>query len=431
MNQSISAKILKEPTSKSIGVMLFFLLILEFFLWAWKGSGVLWMSYAQAIPQGYFGLLKNSYFGDWFLMKENIYYIHQHQAFLGVKNVFLERASGFEFMRSLYATLTTIFWFLSPLFSGLILNLILWGMTAYSARYICLELFHNHAAGWMGAFFVIIGQGFLHRVGEFSPHLMGHALGYWLGAFFVYAKLWEKESLPRNHLFAYGMIGVLKLAYESAWLYLPVLMILSFWGLRKRDTLIRMKISALGILLAIIPGGVLNILGLLISSTGSLKYNGLTIFFQDPTWYNFILFCKNYLISFFEGVFAYGPFLVLLALLGVLRGVMERNMIVLWIVALTFFQFFYTTFFIMTVSGKGYVTFALSPGVMCLNAYALQYLWKRQKYFAQTILLGIIIYNNSYFLGTPIPLKGFEIGYMTTLSSKDWYKYEVEILNDQ
>ena len=95
--------------------------------WSWKTSGVLqsvqnWQRY----PWGYVAETTLPIVGTWPLAKENFIYVQHHQAFLDVADQFVRPTSGFEHLRTLYAFLTAGLWFLGPIFSGIVLNAVLW-----------------------------------------------------------------------------------------------------------------------------------------------------------------------------------------------------------------------------------------------------------------------------------------------------------------
>lgn len=399
------------------------------FLWSWKGSGVLWATQSDALPEGYYAYYVNSPFGLWPLNKENFYYMAQHQAFLGVEGAYIERGGGFEFMRSLYATLTLAFWFLGPLFSGIMVNVLCWVSAAFSSQYIARILFGSQLAGNLAATFVILGQGFLHRVGEVSPHLMGHSLGYWLVALAVHMKIWNQKTDIRHQALIYLIIGVLKLGYETSWLFLPPVLVFSFWSLRFEPVFKQICAFGLFLALATLPSGAIMLLSQKFHALGSTHYNGASLLLSGKIDVRDFLYLFG--INFFEGLLAYGPILVPVFLWGVVRAISNRECQSSLISLIFIVQLLYTTLFTMAVSGKGYITFAISPLFMVVFVYGLIELEKlfKNQVILVSIFLSLACINHLNFIGIPYFLRAFELGYFSTYQSKNWKHYEPLILS--
>jgi hypothetical protein len=419
-NPSIPQTIFKERML--LAFLSLFVILLQTYCWSWQTSGVVWMTQEWAsMPWGYRWIIRDPVLGEWSINKELLYYIHHFLSFIGTPDIFIDRGSGFELHRTLYALLIRPFWFLGPILAGLLVNVIAWWGAAMTAAYLAYQLIGKRFVVWAAVVFVVFGQGFLQSVGEISPHVLGYALGYYIFAFAVYKKLWSPQTTFVDHLMVYGFVGIMKLAYESAWLTLPPLTLVSlyafyqslekerFW---RRYRLLTVNLS-LCISFALLPGIIFIIVtSLLLKANGSLQYGCLT---QTP-----LNFLRIYGHSLMEGFLSYGPILVPLFIASGLMAFLkrERIWIIIWVFAIL--QFICTTPFLMKATGRGYITFSLSPLVMLSILYVVQHVWtlRRSQIFARfsvivVTLLGAV-YVNLPLTGYMLPLNGFSLGYLAT-----------------
>jgi len=417
------------PSYFKISILLLILVQVPF--WSWKTSGVLeqttnWNDYGW----GYRYILKNTIVGDWPIQKENMFYINHHLAFLGTPEVVVDYGSGFELHRALYGVLTKGLWFLGPILSGFMINILFWYAAALAAAFIASRLIPNSSfAIWAAGLLVGTSQGFLYSVGEVSPHVLGYAAGYLIIAFAFYKRIWKKETSWHDQLLIYLWIGILKNAYEAAWLSLPIIFSLTLYreyqlGFSTLKNIIKRTMALLGLLCAaIIP----SLLFTFITSIFMQAQGILHFLFDAMKNFSIQQILKVYLQVTWEGITALGPIIVPLYFFGFLIAWRKKNTALLSLGLLSLLQLFLIGLLLIPVSGRGYVTFGVSTLVIILSALTLNTLWETKKFRFIPIILLILLfcYNNAPLLGYRLPSLGFYMGYQPWLQAGHWQEYDV------
>lgn len=408
--------------------LIFIIAIITAIPWSLKTSGVLEMTTDWGgYPWGYKYIVHN--YDDWPMNKENTFYINQHQAFQGIEGSYVARNSGFELHRSLYAALSTGLWFLGPLLSLWIMNLFFWGLAVYSMVYAVAQLGGSKFEQCAAAVLVLFGQGFIYSVGEFSPHVVGYGSMYYIYAFAAYHRIWDKETKWQNYGQVYALIGLLQMTYNAAWLSLPAIGMLSLYRIFHTPNRVKEFLSLCGVgLMAVIPYLTMLIsTSILVSATGIISYSGNSSFFP------FIPFLKKYLPIYIEGLLGVSPFFIIFSCIAFIYGLLRKNMMVLSLVFIGILQTAICGFFMLTASGRGYVTFTCSATFVLLSVYALSELWNNRamyiKYFVSVSLICVALFSHLPKLtSNRLPLMGFCYGYLHHFHHTKWKKYDVHII---
>jgi hypothetical protein len=400
------------------------ILLAQAFAWSWKTSGVLqatelWDQY----PWGFSAVV-----GDWPLLKENVFYVEHHQAFLGVPGQFVRAHGNFELMRTLYGYLTQGLWFLGPIASGLVVNVTFWGLACISAAYVASVLFPGSiVAPWVGLLLTLSGQGFVNSVGEVSPHVLGYAIGFWLAAYVCAKHLWSEKTGLGDHLLVHGFLGVMKLGYESAWLYYPFLIAISGYAWSQRGKrvlsiegmwfLARCSAFSLG------PGAFMVLMS---KPFGGVDSASLVL--RDAMKRPLLDLLVSYFVVLADSILSFGPTVLLLAAVGVGVALSRRERATLIACALLLGVFAATAVLLLGAGARGYTTFALAMPVFMLGVVGYDWLWRRAsvtRYAAPTILALGFVWINAPLVGFNLPIPGFSWGYLGALSSGHWEAYRL------
>lgn len=404
------------------------LILLQFFPWSYHTSGVLQTTYAWGgYTFGYGAFLPE--FSNWELNKENLYYIHQFQTFLNTPGSFVDYASGFEFQRSLYAIFTRAFWFLGPLWSGVFVNVLAWGLSCWATVYVTAQFFTGRFPQIIAAILVASGPGFLYSVGEISPHVIGYASGFWALGLVVSYRLWLPESTWQQHFYVYAIIGLLQLCYNSPWLSLPTVFTATlYWMYHHKKFTFQDALKLGGCLTAALLPSMIFILmsKLIMKAPGAITYHLASLWAAGLS-----ASLKRYVYVFTDAFLAYGPLIVFGTIAGLFLAFKKRATPLLTLSGLGIMQLAMATPFLLYVTARGYVTFAISIPFIMLSVFALNTFAQQKigKVISMALLVFYVVYNNALFLGIPLIGKGFEWGYMETLKGNQQHNYEVRYLD--
>lgn len=418
----------KDNLSKAFWFSLFLALIIVSAIWSLKTSGVLEMTTEwNGYPWGYKYIIKN--YDLWPINKENSYYINQHQAFLGVDGAYVAVNSGFELHRSLYAAISTSLWFLGPLASLWTINILFWMLSIYSIVYVVSSLGGGRREQIITALLCFLGQGFVYSVGEFSPHIIGYGAMYCVYGFAVYHRIWDPKTTWHDYGQVYAVIGLLQMAYNSAWLSLPVVGALSLYRVSQKSDKVREFINlCLTGLMAIIPYGVMLVITKFFTkSMGVMSYTA-------PDLFCFLDFAKKFAFVYLEGFLGMSPLLCLLSIAAFIYAIIKKNNVVILLFLLGLLQIGVCTFFMLNVSGRGYVTFTCSATFVLLSVYALSMLSNSKKFFAHSF---VTIFIAAFVICAHLPkisdmrltMMGFYTGYINNIKQGKWQNYETNIIS--
>ena len=399
-----------------------FLLVAQTAFWSWKTSGVLqavqdWQRY----PWGYVAETTMPIVGTWPLAKENFIYVQHHQAFLNVADQYVRPTSGFEHLNA-------GLWFLGPIASGIVLNVVLWALACLSAGYVARRLFPDTpSAPWVAALLCLCGQGFLHSVGEVSPHVLGYGVGFWIGAYAVTKQLWRGDASRTDHWLVHGLLGVLKLGYEAAWFSFPFLMLLSYRSVaRRRHRLLSWEIAGFLASCAIFslgPGLLMILLSKPFGARDSVS-NAVLLVQQRPL----VDLIVAYLIALADSVLAFGPFVLALLVVGIIAVVGDRDRYALAGLATTAAMLAITAVVLLPYPARGYSTFGLALPLFLVATRGYAWVWERRsvwRYAAPALLASCFLWANAPLIGWRLPLAGFSWGYIHTASAGHWQAFEI------
>lgn len=409
------------------------LIICESIPWSYKWSGVLSFTQTWDIPRGFLALV--DYHGLWPLCTENLYYLNQAQAFLGVDGVSINLGNIFELQRSLYALFVKSLWFMHPILAGIFINIALWMFFCFCIQYIIKTFSPSPVAQAIGGILVAGGQGFLQSVGEISPHIMGYGAHFVIFALACRQNIWQRSFVFIDHLILYATIGFLQLAYDSAWLILPILLPISFYRIAVDSVSLKKKIFWMTALLtmALLPSFSFSlIVGILLKKGGVLYYMYSLINGDFPT------LMKNYILAITDGILSYGPLLVFGYFSALMISFKEKNDAIVYLWWVSLFLFLVCGFLIFRVGGRGYVTYSFSAVIILLATYALYHLWDPRSLLKKattiSLLLFYLIFNNvpllKLYIGNNWILDGFALGYLTVYQHPNLYRsFECDAFN--
>jgi hypothetical protein len=424
-----------ETTKVNLKIFFFccLLILIESIPWSYKWSGVLSMTQTWELPRGFLATV--AYDGLWPFGTENLYYLNQIQAFLGVEGTSISLGSGFELQRSLYAFIVKTFWFLNPILASILVNVILWMFFVYCIQYIIRTFSHSQPAQAIGGVFVAAGQGFLNSVGEIAPHVLGYGSHYIIFALACRQRIWQKTFIFYDHIIIYAAIGLLQLGYDSAWLSLPILVPISIYCIFRDSSALRIKIYRILFLVAI---ALLPSLSFSIISGFLLKKGGVLYYLLTTTNGDFMPLIKSYLNATTDGLLSYGPILLLGYFSAILLAIKNQNYIILYFWIVSSFLFFAVGVTLLGAPSRGYVTFSFSPIILLLATYGVHSLWDSSSHFKRattiSLLFTYVLYNNSPLLQSSIGnnwiLQGFGNGYLQVFQRPNTYRsFECDAFN--
>lgn len=400
------------------------LIICESIPWSYRWAGNLSISQTWNLPRGFFAAVE--YGGLWPFGTENLYYLGQIQAFLGVEGASINLGSGFELQRSLYAFFVKSLWFLHPIPAGITINVTLWMLICFCMQYIIKTFSPSPTAQAIGGIFVASGQGFLHSVGEISPHILGYGAHYLIFALACRLRIWQRTFVFADHLIVYATIGLLQLGYDSAWLILPILLPISFYSIFKETSAIKTKLFRL---LSLLTVSFIPSLSFSMATSLLLKKGGVIYFlFQDVN--SLLSFLKTYPLVLVEGILSYGPIILLGYFLAMGLALKQKNYGILYLCLASFFLFLSCSFLMIPVSGRGYVTFSFSASILLIATYGIYSLWDQhsltKRAFVICLLFLYVSFNNSPLLSSSMGnnwiLQGFSVGYINVFQHSNTYR---------
>jgi hypothetical protein len=422
---------LKYPSSATkvnykIFLLCCLLILCESIPWSYRWSGVLSMTQTWGLPRGFLATIE--FEGLWPFCVENLYYLNQIQAFLGVEGVSIKLGSVFELQRSLYALLVKSVWFLHPIWAGILVNVLAWMSFCFCIQYIIKTFSPSQSAQAIGGILVASGQGFLQSVGEISPHVIGYGSHYFIFALACRHRIWQPSFSFIDHAIVYATIGILQLVYDSAWLSLPILFPISLYCIFKASLSLQKKLLLTSTLLTL---ALLPSLSFSMATAYLLNKGGvLTFLYSSVSSESVLSFLKRYLLTLIDGILSYGPIIIFSYLLALIFSLKQKNYAISYLWAMSMFLFFACTILILPVSGRGYVTFSFSAIITLLSTYGLYSLWKKGSFAGKasvTFLLCVyVLYNNSPLfkscIGNNWVLEGFSIGYLNVLKNANQYR---------
>lgn len=417
-----------DTLGKNWWIFILLMLLATSILWSFQTSGVLEMTTDwSGYPWGYKYILKN--YDNWPINKENSFYVSHHQAFQGVEGSYVALNSGFELHRTLYAALTTCLWFLGPLLSMWIFNITFWGLTIYSIVYAIARLGGTKTDQIIAAMLTLFGQGFVYSVGEFSPHVVGYGAMYCIYGFTAYHRIWDPDTKWQQYGQVYALIGLLQIAYNSAWLSLPVIGVISLYRILKTSKRPKEFIILCGIgLMAIVPYVVMLIITkTVVGTSGIISYNPYPLFPLAP-------FLKYYILVYIEGLLGMNPLLVAFSTIGLIFGIIKMNKAILILTTLALLQIAMCTIFMLSANGRGYVTFTCSASFVLLSVYGLSQIYANKMQYIRTImpltLIAFAIFTHlPKIANNRLPLMGFYTGYILNIKNNKWHQYDVHIIS--
>jgi hypothetical protein len=410
-----------------------FAVLLLGYIWGWRTSGFLectasWFNY----PWGYRYDFFSPQLGHWPLNRESEYYLIGHMAFLQTPGVFLTYGNGYELHRLLYSVLSRGFWPFEPLVAFWLFDICLWYLAVVAAVYTAATFCRESFCQWATACLMLSGQGFLHAVGEIMPHLIGYASGFYILAFCCYQRIWQRDCPWQEEALVYILIGILQLAYGTAWFSLPLVMGLS---LIKRYPLITdawlatiREIMGLGGL-AVLPG-----LFLMSAAKLIVKNAGITEFLWDITaqQFHFVSWVKSFLWVMLDSFLALGPFMVTTFLVMTVIALFRGQYIFRFAVIVFLIQLCLVSLLLVRLAGRGYTTFAITPLLMIGAGWLLTYFfWVKRPQLrgvAFGVLVGSFVFAHLFKLGYRLPGLGFYTGYFKHLQSGHWQKYDLYLI---
>lgn len=405
------------------------LFVTEACVWSWKTSGILQISGSwRQYPWDYTAITHLPGLGEWPLMKENFIYIQHHQAFLGVRDQYVRPTSGFEHMRTLYGYLTQGLWFLGPVFSGLVLNVVFWGLACLCAVYVAVRLFPQQRwAPWVAALLVLSGQGFLSSVGEVSPHVLGYSMGFWVAAYVCAKRLWRADSRAVDHFLVHGFVGILKLGYESAWFSWPFLILIGWYASTQRTHRLFPRRTAFFLagcsLLSLGPGALMILISRPFGAADSVT-TAMLLLRNRPM----VEILMLYFAALTESILAFGPFVLALLAAGIVATIRARDRFGLALAGTTMAVLAATAVIVMPYFARGYTTFHLALPLFIIAIRGYSWIWERRssvRYAAPALLAGCIVWSNAPMFGFALPLPGFELGFIHTLQEGHWQDYQM------
>lgn len=408
----------------------FLFILLQSYFWGWKTSGTFQATHLWngGYPWGYGSILETPW-GEWPINKENYIYIEHHQSFLNVADQFIRPHSGFEFLRSLYGYLTSSLWFLGPIFSGIMLNIIFWFCSLAAMIYICRFFYPQNKTAWLvGGTLVTFGQGFLQSVGEISPHILGYSLGFWLGAYTLSKRLWESDTPDQDHYLVHATLGLLKLGYESAWMYYPYIILLSaFSRYQKSQSGPYTPILTFSIkcsLFSLTPGLLMILLSKPFKGGDGVLF--VMKMLQDMPFQSI---AERYILTLLDSFLSFGP-LFILTLAGLVCALRRTHYPFLFMTAVTFSMFLLLALILIPVSARGYTSFAFALPIFLLAVAGYLYL-NEAKHLAVKVLAPLLLCTQIAWAFLPLfgysfALKGFSWGYITMMKQQNLRPYDVQ-----
>ena len=413
--------------SKSWWIFIFVALVATSIPWSLKTSGVLEMTTEwSCYPWGYKYIIQN--YDNWPVNKENTFYILQHQAFQGIDEAYVARNSGFELHRSLYAALSTGLWFLGPLLSLWVLNIFFWALAVYSMVYTVARLGGGKVEQYTAAFLTLFGQGFVYSVGEFSPHIIGYGSMYYIYAFAAYHRIWDKKTKWQEYGQVYALIGLLQMAYNSAWLSLVAVGGLSLYRVFHSSNRLKEFLTLCSVgMLAIIPYTIM-----LLSTKMTLDTKGV-IAYSGSSLFQITSFFKQYLLVYAEGLIGMGPLLVIFSCTGLFYALVRKQWVIASLVVISLLQIGICGVFMLNAGGRGYVTFTCSASFVLVSVYGLSQLWSsRVKLARLAVITGLLLFplfsHIPKITSMRLPLMGFYTGYLHHLQQNKWQKYDAHLI---
>ena len=134
-----------------------------------------------------------------------------------------------------------------------------------------------------------------------------------------------------------------------------------------------------------------------------------------------------------EGLLGMSPLLILFSLIGIVYGLLEKNKFIIIFTILSLLQIAICTFFMLGVSGRGYVTFTCSASFVLLSVYGLSRLLANKYVITRLFaLIGLISFgifaHFSKITGIRLPLMGFYSGYFLNIQQNKWQSYDIHII---
>jgi hypothetical protein len=402
------------------------LILCESIPWSYRWSGVFSMSQTWDIPRGFLATV--DFEGLWPIHTENLYYLNQIQAFLGVEGVSVKLGNVFELQRSLYALLVKSLWFLHPILAGILVNVLAWMSFCFCIQYIIKTFSPSQSAQAIGGILVASGQGFLQSVGEISPHVMGYGSHYFIFALACRQRIWQQPFIFIDHAIVYATIGILQLVYDSAWLSLPILFPISLYCAFKAFLPLQKKFKVTSALLALafLPSLSFSIVtAFLLNKGGVLAYLYSSICSEG-----ILTLLKRYFVTLADGILSYGPIIIFAYLLALIFSLKQKNYAVLYLWIMSMFLFFACSIIMLPVGGRGYVTFSFSTIITLLSVYGIYCLWGNRSFARKTsvsfLLFVYVLYNNTplfkSYIGNNWILDGFSLGYLHVLENTNQYR---------
>lgn len=404
--------------------MVFFAIVLLAYLWGWKTSGVLENSMSFSYPEGYRYVLK-SFYGDWPINKESSYYLLAAQGFLGVDGATLNVGCLYEIYRTLYPFLLRTFWFLEPMEAVLLLDVIIWFLCCVSIWKTCKNLGLSITTAYLAVFLTVFGQGFIQSVGEGMGHVAGYASGYFILFFLLHFRTWEKDCEWQKDLIIYAFIGLWQMVYGTAYFYLPLVMMATFYRYYQNSNF-NFKQFILLLSLSLVPYLTISLcVKLFFGSSGGVA--NIVLERINAAQFGLINFFRHYIYVLLDSIISLGP-VIFTGFVGLFAGSFSKQDKKFKVILLVcILQFLGMAFLLMPLAGRGYSTFNFYPFICLGSAYALAILWEKRmllsKLFVCSFCLLWIAYTNTAKIGFILPSQIFFTGLQNI--NQPWWGYEL------